>query len=63
MSTDMRFDIRTQRYRLLRGELSHDDIDSYLDSLPDEAEEAEETETRFAALYTPPEERGEGEEE
>ena len=46
---DMRFDVRTQNFRLLRKEISHDDLKSFLESLPDDAEEAVETETRFIA--------------
>jgi len=48
---DMRFDIRTQKHRLRRGEISHDELKSFLEELPDEAAEAEETETRFTATY------------
>ncbi len=46
---DMRFDVRTQNFRLLRKEISHDDLKSFLESLPDDAGEAVETETRFIA--------------
>jgi len=46
---DMRFDVRTQNFRLLRKEISHDDLKGFLESLPDDAEEAVETETRFIA--------------
>jgi len=46
---DMRFDVRTQNFRLLRKEISHDDLNGFLESLPDDAEEAVETETRFVA--------------
>jgi len=48
---DMRFDVRTQKHRLRRGELSHDELAAFLADLPDEAEEAVETETRFVAAY------------
>ena len=46
---DMRFDVRTQNFRLLRKELSRDDLQGFLESLPHDAEEAVETETRFVA--------------
>ena len=46
---DMRFDVRTQNFRLLRKEISRDDLQGFLESLPDDAEEAVETETRFVA--------------
>ena len=46
---DMRFDVRTQNYRLLRKEISRDELKSFLEALPDDAEEAVETETRFVA--------------
>jgi hypothetical protein len=45
----MRFDVRTQNFRLLRKEISHDDLKVFLDELPDDAAEAVETETRFIA--------------
>jgi arsenate reductase-like glutaredoxin family protein len=46
---DMRFDVRTQNFRLLRKEISRDDLNEFLQSLPDDAEEAVETDTRFIA--------------
>jgi len=48
---DMRFDVRTQKHRLRRGEISHDELASFLTDLPDEAEEAVETDTRFESLF------------
>ncbi len=51
---DMRFDVRTQNYRLLRKEISHDDLNGHLDELPDDAEEAVETVTRFVASIRTP---------
>lgn len=50
---DMRFDTRTQKHRLRRGEISHEDLDGFLAALPDEADEAVETETRFESLFSP----------
>jgi len=46
---DMRFDVRTQNFRLLRKEIGRDELEAFLASLPDDAEEAVETETRFVA--------------
>lgn len=55
---DMRYDVRTQNFRLLRKEYGHDDLAAFLKDLPDEAAEAVETETRFVAAASV---RGEGE--
>jgi hypothetical protein len=52
---DMRFDIRTQKHRLRRGEITHDSLAEFLEQLPDEAEEAVETDTRFESLFSQPE--------
>ena len=48
---DMKFDVRALAYRLRRGELSTEEIDTYLSTLPDEAEEMEETTTEFVATF------------
>jgi hypothetical protein len=48
---DMRFDVRTQKYRLRRGEISREELSAHLESLPDEAEEGVETETKFTTPW------------
>lgn len=44
---DMRYDVRTQKYRMRRGEFNPAELKSVLDELPDDAAEAIETTTRF----------------
>ena len=39
MTDDLRYDVRILAYRKRRGELSHDDIEKHLATLPDDAEE------------------------
>lgn len=51
---DMRFDVRTHRHRLLRKEISADDLKAHLDALPDDAAEAVETNTRMMASAATP---------
>jgi hypothetical protein len=46
---DMRFDVRTQNYRLLRKEYTNADLQDHLKELVDEASEAVETEVRFVS--------------
>ena len=46
---DMRYDVRTLRYRVLRKELGAEAIQAHLDALPDDAAEAVETSTRMVA--------------
>ena len=48
---DMKFDVRTLKYRSRRSELSPKEIEKHLASLPDEADEAETTKTEFVASF------------
>lgn len=48
---DMKFDVRTLKFRLRRGELSAAELQKHLDALPDEAKEAETTSTQFVATF------------
>jgi len=48
---DMKFDVRTLKYRKRRNEMTDQDVQSYLDTLPDEAAEAETTTTQFVATF------------
>lgn len=48
---DMRYDVRTLKYRLRRNELSAEEVKKHLDSLPDESKEAETTHTQFIATF------------
>lgn len=45
------FDVRVVRFHLREGNVSPKDHQEYLDSLPDEAEEAVESEVRFDNAY------------
>ncbi len=45
------FDVRTIEHKLRRGDVTKADYQAYLASLPDESEEAAESETRFTATY------------
>jgi hypothetical protein len=46
---DMKFDVRSLKHRLRRGELKPADVQAHLSTLPDEAAEAEPTRTEFSA--------------
>ena len=48
---DMLYDVRTLKYRKRRNELTDQDVQKQLDSLPDEAAEAEPTTTHFVATF------------
>jgi hypothetical protein len=48
---DLKFDVRSLRHRVRRTEISPDEIKKHLDSLPDEAAEAELTKTEFVARW------------
>jgi hypothetical protein len=48
---DMKFDVRTIKYRKRRNELTDQDVQKELDTLPDEAAEAEPTTTQFVATF------------
>ena len=48
---EMKFDVRTLKFRLRRNEISLEELQKHLDSLPDEAEEAEPTTTQFVATF------------
>ncbi|MEQ1504131.1 MAG: hypothetical protein ABMB14_17950 [Myxococcota bacterium] len=48
---DMKFDVRSMKYRQRRGEISDEELAKHLASIPDEASEAEETRTQFVATF------------
>jgi hypothetical protein len=48
---DMKFDVRTIRYRQRRTELTEEEVKKQLDSLPDDASEAESTVTQFVSTF------------
>jgi len=48
---DMLFDVRALKYRKRRNELTDQDVQKHLDTLPDEASEAESTTTQFVATF------------
>jgi hypothetical protein len=48
---DMKFDVRTLKYRVRRSELTPEEIQKHLDDLPDETQEAETTHTQFIATF------------
>ncbi len=48
---DMKFDLRTLKHRLRRGEITQAEYDASLAELPDESEELEETEVTFTASF------------
>ncbi len=48
---DMRFDTRTQKHRLRRGEIAVKELDEHLAALPDESEEAVEASVKFTSPY------------
>ena len=60
MSEDIEFDVRTVRHQLRRQKITNDQLQKRLDGLPDDAEHAEETETRFVGYF---EQRREDEDE
>ena len=47
----MRFDVRTIQHRIRRHELSQEEVQAHLDTLPDEAEEGEETQVEFTRNF------------
>ena len=53
MAKDDLFDIRVVTRNLREGSTNQSEYDAYLSSLPDEAEEAEETETRMESMLAP----------
>jgi hypothetical protein len=48
---DMKYDVRALKYRLRRNEISKKELDKHLAALPDDAAEAETTNTGFAATF------------
>ncbi len=48
---DMKYDVRAQKHRVRRGEMSRQEIDAHLASLPDDAAESEPTRTEFVATW------------
>ena len=48
---DLFHDVRLVRHHMRRNTLEVKDHDKYLDGLPDVAEHADETETRFARVW------------
>jgi hypothetical protein len=59
MSEEIEFDVRTVRHQLRRQKITNEQVEKYLASLPDDAEHAEETETRFVGHFE--QRRAEGE--
>ena len=51
MSNDTRFDSRVLEFALRRKEITHQDIQTHLEALPDEAEEAVDMEVVFATPF------------
>lgn len=47
----MKYDVRALKYRLRRNEVSKEELDKHLESLPDDASEAETTNTGFVATF------------
>lgn len=45
------YDVRVVHYNVRRGRMSHDDVKAFIADLPDEAEHARETETRWATRF------------
>lgn len=45
------FDVRVVDFHLRRRSVTHEEYEKYLASLPDDAEEADETETTFESTY------------
>ncbi len=48
---DMQFDVRTLPYRLSRGEITQEQVDKVLGELPDDADNADETQTAFTTPW------------
>jgi len=48
---DMKYDVRALKYRIRRNEVSKEELDKHLESLPDDASEAETTNTGFVATF------------
>lgn len=48
---DMKFDVRATKHRLRRAEMTRQEVEAHLASLPDEAAEAEPTRTEFVATW------------
>jgi hypothetical protein len=48
---DFQFDVRILAHRLRRGQLTQAEIDAHKASLPDEADEAVESQIRFTTPY------------
>jgi hypothetical protein len=48
---DMKFDVRTLKYRKRRSEISDEEVKKHLSALPDEAAECEPTSTQFVATF------------
>ena len=46
--SDIDFDVRVVEFNIRRGTVKREEYQKLLDKLPDETEEGEETETRFA---------------
>ena len=45
------YDVRVRNYNLRRGRISHKEVNSFLEGLPDDAEHAVDTETHWATPY------------
>ncbi len=51
MSEEIEFDVRTVRHHLRRQKITNDQLQKHLDGLADDADHAEETETRFVGYF------------
>lgn len=47
----MKYDVRALKYRIRRNEISKEELQKHLEALPDDAAEAETTNTGFAATF------------
>ena len=49
--TEANFDVRTLQHKLRRGEVTHEQVRTFLSSLPDDAAQAKQCETRFVNVF------------
>jgi hypothetical protein len=59
-NNDDRFDVRILQNHLRDGVLTRKEVDAFLSKLPDDAEHATETETRFTERNNPSEDSNQG---
>lgn len=51
MSEEIEFDVRTVRHQLRREKITNEQLQKHLSALTDDADHAEETETRFVGYF------------